>query len=94
MARNKFSEVTIGHHGKMDRYMLKLEVGGEWHCFFVDATNGHHVAALAIDLGVPLKAHTGIRVARADESHPNLTKADVERLAGIGWTWHGEPLAA
>lgn len=78
---------------KTNRYMFQVEVGGEWYRFIVDgATNGHHAAALALEFGVPINAHVSVFEARVDESYPSLTKADVERLASIGWTWHGQPL--
>ena len=70
----------------MNRYMVKIEAGGEWHRFVVEAIHGHTALATFADLGVPDEAHYGIRAAREDEPANEPTKADIDRLASLGWT--------
>jgi len=66
--------------------MVKIEAGGEWHRFVVEANHGHAAFVKLADLGVPAKAHYGIRMAKKDEPTNEPTKADIDRLALLGWT--------
>ena len=70
----------------MNRYMVKIEAGGEWHRFVVEAIRVHTATAKLIELGVPSKARYGIRRAKEDEPTNEPTKADIDRLALLGWT--------
>ena len=70
----------------MNRYMVKIEAGGEWHRFVVEAIHAHAAVAKFIELGVPMRVHHGIRRAKEDEPTNEPTKADIDRLALLGWT--------
>lgn len=70
----------------MNRYMVKIEAGGEWHRFVVEASHVLAVAAKLSNLGVPDEAHYGIRRAKKDEPTNEPTKVDIDRLALLGWT--------
>lgn len=70
----------------MKRYMVKIEAGGEWHRFVVEAIHAHAAIAKLIEIGVPDKARYGIRRAKEDEPTNEPTKADIDRLASLGWT--------
>lgn len=71
----------------MNRYMVKIEVGGEWHRFVMSAIHAHAAFVKLADLGVPDEAHYGIRAAKEDEPTNEPTKADIDRLASLGWTY-------
>jgi len=70
----------------MNRYTVKIEAGGEWHRFVMSAIHVLAAAAKLSNLGVPDEAHYGIRVAKGDEPTNEPTKADIDRLALLGWT--------
>ncbi len=72
------------------RFLLKLEAGGVWHCFSMEAEHLTDCVVRLGELGTPLEAHFGHRLARSDEDHPEPTRADIIRLETIGWTKHGE----
>lgn len=66
--------------------MVKIEAGGEWHRFVVEAIHVHAATAKLADLGVPGKARYGIRAAKEDEPTNEPSKVDIDRLALLGWT--------
>lgn len=70
----------------MNRYMVKIEAGGEWHRFVVETIHGHAALARFADLGVPNEARYGIRAAKEDEPTNEPTRSDIDRLALLGWT--------
>jgi len=70
----------------VNRYMVKIEAGGEWHRFVVEAIHVHAVVVKLAGLGVPDEARYGIRRAKKDEPTNEPTKADIDRLALLGWT--------
>lgn len=78
----------------MNRYMVKIEAGGMWHRFVVEAIHGHDALAKIAMLGVPTKAHYGIRAAREDEPTREPTQAEIDRLATLGWTFTPNPKEA
>lgn len=76
----------------MKRILIKLEAGGTWHPFVMEADNHLECVGRLYDLGVPMEAHWGYRNARSDDKHLEPTRDDIVRLEALGWTKHGEPV--
>jgi hypothetical protein len=78
----------------MNRYMVKIEAGGLWHRFVVEAIHGQAALVKLYDLGLMLNVHNGIREAREDEPFREPTQADIDRLRKLGWTFTPNPKEA
>lgn len=76
----------------MKRIFVKLEAGGTWHLFVMEADNHTQCMTRLYELGVPLEVHWGYRNARSDETYSEPTRSDIIRLETLGWTKYGEPV--